>query len=59
MSKTISVAEAASILGLSPLTIRRYVASGTLTGYRVGNSRFIRLDADEVTALLVPVAAAE
>lgn len=38
--------------GLHPRTIRRRIADGTLTGYRVG-SRAIRVDLDEVEAALL------
>jgi hypothetical protein len=34
--------------------MRRYVASGRLTGYRVG-PRLIRIDLDELEAMLKPI----
>ena len=37
-------------LAVSPRTIRRYVAEGKLTGYRVGG-KLLRVDLDEVDAL--------
>jgi excisionase family DNA binding protein len=48
------LAEAAARLGVHPRTIRRHIASGSLTGYRLG-SRLIRVDASEVDALLRPI----
>jgi len=41
---------AADFLGVSTKTVRRMIASGELTGYRVGK-RLIRVDLDEVDAL--------
>lgn len=52
-----SLADAAETLGCSPKTIRRYIAAGTLTGYRVG-PRNLRVDAAEVEALARPIPAA-
>jgi len=48
------IAEAADYIGANPRTIRRYIASGRLTGYRVG-PRLIRVDLNEVDALLRPI----
>lgn len=47
-------AEAAAYAHVSPRTIRRRVADGTLTGYRFG-PRLIRVDLDELEALLRPI----
>lgn len=44
---------AAERTSLSVRSIRRYIAEGRLTGYRVGQ-RTIRLDPDEVDALFTP-----
>ena len=49
--KFCSIAEAAEHLGVNPRTIRRWIASGALTGYRAG-PRLIRVDLAEVDALL-------
>ncbi|BDB43322.1 MULTISPECIES: helix-turn-helix domain-containing protein [Mycobacterium] len=46
--------DAAEYLGVNPRTIRRYIADGRLTGYRVG-PRLIKVDADELDALLQPI----
>jgi excisionase family DNA binding protein len=53
----ITIAEAAERLRVNPRTVRRRVADGHLTAYRVGPS-LIRLDSDEVDALLRPIPAA-
>ena len=60
-----SITEAAEYLGLSTKTIRRYIAYGRITGYRItGHSpaqgRLIRVDLNEVDAVLlqpIPTAA--
>lgn len=46
----VSLVEAAAALGCSVDTIRRYIAAGRLTAYRLGN-KSIRLRADDVDAL--------
>ena len=53
----ITPGEAAEHLGVTDRTIRNYVAAGRLTGYRLGK-RAVRLDLDEVDALLRPIPAA-
>ncbi|MGO1226702.1 MAG: helix-turn-helix transcriptional regulator [Brachybacterium sp.] len=45
-------------LGMSTVTVRRMIAAGDLTGYRVGK-RAIRIDLNEVDALLVPIPSAK
>jgi excisionase family DNA binding protein len=45
------IEDTAARLGKSTKTIRRYVAAGKITGYRVG--RTIRLDPAEVDARLI------
>ncbi|OCB38763.1 hypothetical protein A5675_15350 [Mycobacterium malmoense] len=52
MSKKISMQEAADTYAVSTSTIRRYIATGRLTAYRVG-PRMIRLDADQLERELV------
>jgi excisionase family DNA binding protein len=42
--------------GVSEKTLRRYIAEGKITGYRLG-PRLIRVDVDEVEALLKPIPA--
>lgn len=53
----LTIAEAAELIRVHPRTIRRRIAEGVLTAYRVGPS-LIRLDADELNALLRPIPAA-
>lgn len=52
-----SIAAAAEYTDLSDRTIRRYIAAGLITGYRVG-PRLIKVDLDELDRLARPVAAA-
>jgi excisionase family DNA binding protein len=52
----ISVAEAAEYTGLGERTLRRYIAGGTLTGYRVGE-RLIKVDVAELDQLIRPIPA--
>jgi excisionase family DNA binding protein len=47
MSRKITIAQVADQYGLSTRTIRRYIADGRLTAYRIG-PRAIRLDAEQV-----------
>jgi excisionase family DNA binding protein len=53
----ITIAEAAKLIRVHPRTIRRRIAEGALVAYRVGPS-LIRLDADELDAMLRPIPAA-
>ena len=54
-----SVGEAAGRVGVSTKTVRRWIASGQLAGYRMG-PRLLRVDPDDVDAMLtlVPTARA-
>jgi excisionase family DNA binding protein len=47
-------AEAADYLDITPKTLRRMVATGQVTGYRMG-PRLIRFDLDELDALMRPI----
>ena len=49
-----SIDRAAEIGDVSPKTIRRRIADGSLTGYRFG-PRIIRVDLDEVESLFTPI----
>lgn len=51
----VSLDDAAAYLSVSPLTIRRRIADGSLTGYRLGRSRTIRIDLDELDQMLRPI----
>ena len=54
----VSLAEAAVYLGVNIRTIRRQIADGRLTGYRLGD-RLIRIDLDELDAAMHPIPAAK
>lgn len=53
-----SLAEAAKYANVHPRTLRRYIASGRLTAYRVG-PRLIKVDLNELEAIFRPVGSAE
>ena len=54
-----SIGEAAARVGVSTKTVRRWIASGQLAGYRVG-PRLLRIDPDDVDRMLtlIPTARA-
>lgn len=52
--RLVSLPDAAQYAGVHPRTLRRYIAAGRLTGYRLG-PRVIRIDVDELDALLAPI----
>lgn len=49
-----SIADAAGYAAVSEKTIRRWIASGRINGYRAG-SRIIRVDLNEIDAALRPI----
>lgn len=51
----LSQAEAAEYIGVTDRTIRNYIARGDLAGHRVRGSRLIRIDRQELDALLRPI----
>jgi excisionase family DNA binding protein len=52
----VSTLTAAKRYGISEKSIRRYIAQGLITGYRVGQRRLIRVDLVEADArLLTPI----
>ena len=51
----ISMTEAAARLDISTRTLRRYIAAGRLTAYRIG-PRLIKIDAAELDQLPVALA---
>jgi excisionase family DNA binding protein len=55
--RLVSINQAARLVDVSPRTIRRRIADGSLTGYRFG-PRIIRVDLDEVDSLLKRIPAA-
>jgi excisionase family DNA binding protein len=53
-TRRISISEAAERAGVATKTIRRRIADGTLTAYRLG-PRLIRLDLAELDAAFVQI----
>lgn len=49
-----SISTAANYAGVSTRTIRRRIADGSLTGYRLGK-RLIRVDLNELDRILRPI----
>jgi excisionase family DNA binding protein len=49
-----SLDAAAEYIGVSPKTLRRRIADGEITGYRIG-ARLIRVDLAELDALASPI----
>ncbi len=52
--RVVPITVAAEHVGCHSRTIRRYIAAGRLTGYRMG-PRLIRVDLAELDALLRPI----
>ncbi|PND54350.1 hypothetical protein CRM90_28470 [Mycobacterium sp. ENV421] len=52
MAKKITIEQVAEQFGVSTRTVRRYIADGRLTAYRVG-PRMIRLDAEQASQQLL------
>lgn len=50
----VSINKAAEYANVNPRTVRRRIADGTLTGYRMGK-RLIRVDLHEVDEMLQPI----
>jgi excisionase family DNA binding protein len=49
-----SIADAAEHADVSTRTIRRYIATGRLTGYRVG-PRLVKVDLTDLDAIVRPI----
>ncbi len=49
-----SLEHGAVYMDTSVMTVRRYISSGRLTGYRLGD-RLLRVDLNEIDAILRPV----
>jgi excisionase family DNA binding protein len=47
----VSIDETAQLLGCTDRSVRRWIADGKLTAYRLGN-KLVRLDLDDVYAML-------
>lgn len=52
-------AEAADYYGVTDRTIRNMIRRGELRGYRLGRSRMVRLDRQELEKLVRPIPAAD
>lgn len=52
--KLMTIEDAADYLAMGTSTLRRWIADGKLTGYRVGD-RAVRVDRAQVEALAVPI----
>lgn len=50
----VNLQDAAERAGVHPKTVRRWISEGRITGYRIG-PRFIRVDLDELAAMLKPI----
>jgi excisionase family DNA binding protein len=55
MGKKITLDDAADQLGVSKRTVRRLISNGDLRGWRLGRTRVVRVDADEVSKALQPI----
>lgn len=53
-----AIPQAATIYDVHDQTIRRWISEGRITGYRFG-PRMLRVDLDELDAMLRPLAAAK
>lgn len=52
-----SLEQAADYLGVSRKTIRRHIARGEITGWRSPGKHLIRVDLNEIDALMAPIPA--
>lgn len=48
-----NLSQAAELYGVHPRTIRRRIAEGVITGYRIAGTRAIRVDLNEVEAVMM------
>lgn len=55
--RLVTIPQAANEYGVCSKTIRRYISAGRIVGYRFG-PRMIRVDLDEIDAMLRPMSAA-
>lgn len=55
MGQKLTVDEAAEALRISLRGVRRLISSGELRAYRVGSTVSVRVDTDDIAALLNPV----
>lgn len=55
MGQKITLAETAERLGVSKDSVRRLISSGQLRAYRIGSQYSIRVDTDDIAAVLTPI----
>jgi excisionase family DNA binding protein len=55
MGQKITLAETAERLGVSKDSVRRLISSGELRAYRIGNQQSVRVDTDDLAAVLKPI----
>jgi hypothetical protein len=53
-ARRVPLAEGSEYSRLSVKTLRRYIAAGLITGYRVG-PKLLQVDLDEIDAIIRPV----
>jgi len=54
LQELLPLREAAQHAGVHPCTVRRWVAAGRLTGYRIG-PRLVKVDMRELDRLIEPI----
>ncbi|MEV8221571.1 helix-turn-helix domain-containing protein [Dietzia maris] len=52
--RTLALDDAADLYGISVDTLRRWISSGKVTGYRFGPRR-IRIQTDDLEAMFIPI----
>ena len=57
--RLVSIEQAAEYLGICARTVRNYVASGEISGYRLPGGRLLRVDIAEIDAALRPIPSAQ
>jgi excisionase family DNA binding protein len=55
MGQKITLAATAERLGISRDSVRRLISSGELRAYRIGSQYSIRVDTDDLAAVLKPI----
>ena len=54
-SSLVSINEAAEVLAVNHMTVRRMIQRGELPAYRIGKSRAIRIKSSDIEKMLRPV----
>ncbi len=57
-SELLTPAEAAEVLGITQRSLRKWIAAGTLTAYRL-NGKLIRIKREDLDKLLQPIQAGD